>query len=64
MEECADGRKTNQYGAYYFDSRLQDKRKESLLSKILPNDASNEIEIDAFLAGRAAAMAVACPEVR
>ena len=63
MEECAEGRKINQIGAYYFDTRLQDKRKERMLSKLLPKDASIEIEIDAMLAGRAAAMAVACPNV-
>ena len=59
MEECAEGRKINQIGAYYFDTRLQDKRKERMLSK----GASIEIA-DAMLAGRAASMAVACPEVR
>ena len=60
MEDCAIGRKINQIGEYYFDPRLQNKTKERILSK----DASIEIEIDAYLAGRAAAMAVACPEVR
>ena len=59
MEDCAIGRKINQIGEYYFDPRLQNKRKERMLSK----GASIEIA-DAMLAGQAAAMAVACPEVR
>ena len=59
MEDCAIGRKINQIGEYYFDPRLQNKRKERMLSK----GASIEIA-DAMLAGQAAAMAVAFPEVR
>ena len=59
MQYCAVGRIVNQNNLYYFDPRLQNKNKEMMLSK----GASIEIA-DAMLAGQAAAMAVACPEVR
>ena len=59
MEFCASGRKINKYGGYYFDPRTQKKKLELALSKGLSKKMA-----DAMLSGTAAAMAIACPEVR
>jgi len=59
MEYCSSGRKINQDGGYYFDPRTQRKKKELMTSRGLSIEMA-----DAMLAGTAAAMAIACPEVR
>ena len=58
MERCALGRSLNLKGLSYFDSRFIESRKADFLRQGLSEH---------FLAqssGKAAAMAVACPEVR
>ena len=59
MESCANGRRINQEGGFYFDLEKQDETMKFMLSK----GTSRKIT-EAITSGKAAAMAVACPEVR